>query len=50
MPVAQLKTVGERHLKRIKLEDDSADEFKRYLEVGGFAEAYMAFYLSIFLT
>ncbi|KAJ7920734.1 hypothetical protein B0H13DRAFT_1867235 [Mycena leptocephala] len=32
MPVAQLKTVGERHLKRIKLEDDSADEFKRYLE------------------
>ncbi|KAJ7487203.1 hypothetical protein B0H11DRAFT_2409792 [Mycena galericulata] len=32
MQVAQLKSVGERHLKRIKLEDESADEFKRYLE------------------
>ncbi|KAJ6548780.1 hypothetical protein B0H19DRAFT_1379112 [Mycena capillaripes] len=32
MQAAQLKSVGERHLKRIKLEDDSADEYKRYLE------------------
>ncbi|KAJ7733538.1 hypothetical protein DFH07DRAFT_780563 [Mycena maculata] len=32
MPVGQLKAIGERHLKRVKLEPDSEREFRNYLE------------------